>query len=65
MSTKKYDAVIIGAGPAGIYAAYEFIKLNSKLKICILEKGRRIDKRVCPIGAGKYPPAHTARSVIS
>ncbi len=53
MSTKKYDAVIIGAGPAGIYAAYEFIKLNSKLKICILEKGRRIDKRVCPIGAGK------------
>lgn len=45
---KNYDVVIVGAGPAGIFAAIELIKNNSKANILILEKGRDIEKRECP-----------------
>ena len=34
----KYDVVIIGAGPAGLFSAYELITKNAKLKIAILDK---------------------------
>lgn len=44
----KYDLVIVGAGPAGIYAAYEALKIDKDYKILILEKGHSLDKRVCP-----------------
>lgn len=50
---KLYDLIIVGAGPAGIFTAYEAIKLNSKLKICILEKGNYLKYRKCPISLGK------------
>ena len=46
-----YDAVIIGAGPAGIFAAAELVK--SGRKVLIIDKGRLIKERVCPILAGK------------
>lgn len=45
----KYDVVIIGAGPAGLFNAYELITNNPKLKIAILEKGFFVKKRVCPM----------------
>lgn len=48
-----YDLIIVGAGPAGIFTAYEAIRLNPKLKICILEKGVELSKRKCPISEGK------------
>ncbi|MDO4534610.1 MAG: FAD-binding protein [Clostridium perfringens] len=44
----KYDVVIIGAGPAGIFTALEMIKKGSKKKIAIVEKGRPVEKRSCP-----------------
>lgn len=44
----KYDLIIVGAGPAGIYAAYEALKLNKNYQILILEKGHSLNKRVCP-----------------
>ena len=44
-----YDVVIIGAGPAGLFAAYELIEKNKKLKIAILEKGAIVKNRVCPM----------------
>ena len=50
---KSYDVVIIGAGTAGIFAAYELNKLHPELKIAMIEQGRSINKRVCPIIAGK------------
>lgn len=40
----KYDVVIVGAGPAGIFAAYELTH-KKKLSVLILEKGNDIDKR--------------------
>jgi uncharacterized FAD-dependent dehydrogenase len=45
---KKYDVIIVGAGPAGIFTAYELIKERSDLRILMLEKGRDIYKRNCP-----------------
>jgi len=48
-----YDIIIIGAGPAGIFAAYEAIKLNPAAKILILERGQDIYSRKCPILQGK------------
>ena len=44
---KQYDVVIIGAGPAGIFAALELIG-QAPLKIVILEKGRNLAERICP-----------------
>jgi uncharacterized FAD-dependent dehydrogenase len=45
---KKYDVIIVGAGPAGIFTAYELIKQKAGLSILMLEKGRDIYKRKCP-----------------
>lgn len=42
------DVIIIGAGPSGIFTAYELIKEKPDLKILMLEKGRPIEKRICP-----------------
>ncbi len=44
----NYDVIIIGAGPSGIFCAYELIKENKDLKILMVEKGRPIEKRMCP-----------------
>ena len=48
-----YDLIIVGAGPAGIFAAYEAISINSDSKICIIEKGKPLKERSCPITTGK------------
>ena len=44
-----YDVIIIGAGPAGLFTAYELIKNNPKLNILLLDEGRFADKRDCPM----------------
>lgn len=45
---EMYDVIIIGAGPSGIFCAYELIKQEKQMKILIIEKGRAIEKRQCP-----------------
>ena len=45
----KYDVIIIGAGPGGIFSAYELTKLRPDLKIAVFELGRPLEKRKCPI----------------
>ena len=48
MSAENYDVIIIGAGPSGIFCAYELINARPDMKVLIIEKGRPIEKRVCP-----------------
>lgn len=45
----KYDVILVGAGPMGIYAAYEFMSMNKSLKVLLIDKGRNIYNRKCPI----------------
>ena len=44
----RYDVIIIGAGPSGIFCAYELIHKRPEMKVLIIEKGRRIENRQCP-----------------
>lgn len=44
-----YDVVIIGAGPAGLFTAYELITNNKKLKIAIVDRGKTAKDRMCPM----------------
>lgn len=44
----KYDVIIVGAGPSGIFAALELVRQKANKKILVIEKGRSIDKRYCP-----------------
>ena len=50
---KKYDVIIIGAGPGGIFTAYELTKLRSDMKIAVFEAGGRLSERKCPIDGDK------------
>ena len=45
----KYDVIIIGAGPGGIFTAYELIQGNTNQKIAVFEAGYSLEKRKCPI----------------
>lgn len=49
----NYDVMIVGAGPGGIFAAYELIKKECGLKIAIFEAGHSLEKRKCPIDGKK------------
>jgi len=49
----NYDVIIVGAGPGGIYSAYELAKADRGLKIGVLEFGKPLDKRRCPIDGKK------------
>ena len=49
----KYDVLIIGAGPGGIFSVYELMKLRPELKVAVLETGNPLHKRNCPIDGKK------------
>lgn len=48
-----YDVLIIGAGPGGIFAAYELLEKKPGLKVAIFEMGNELKKRHCPIDGDK------------
>ena len=50
---KNYDVSIIGAGPGGIFAAYELAEKAPDLKIAVFEAGNPLEKRKCPIDGKK------------
>lgn len=59
---KNYDVLIVGAGPGGIFAAYELVKLQPELKIAVFEKGYELKKRKCPIDGKKIKTCVGCRS---
>lgn len=58
----KYDVIIIGAGPGGIFSAYELIKLEPNLKIAVFEAGHSLEKRFCPIDGDKIKSCINCKS---
>ena len=49
----NYDVIIIGAGPGGIFSAYELTRLKPELKVAVFEAGHALEKRHCPIDGEK------------
>ncbi len=49
----KYDVIIIGAGPGGIFSAYELVQNQPELKIAVFEAGHELSRRHCPIDGDK------------
>ncbi len=49
----NYDIIIVGAGPGGIFAAYELMTRNENLRVSVFEAGHALDKRKCPIDGDK------------
>lgn len=49
----SYDVIIIGAGPGGIFSAYELSKLRPDMKIAVFEAGKPLENRKCPIDGDK------------
>lgn len=49
----NYDVIVIGAGPGGIFSAYELVKKAPELKVAVFEAGHSLEKRHCPIDGGK------------
>lgn len=46
---EKYDVIVVGMGPSSIFFAYEMVKLNKNKKILLIEQGKRVEDRNCPI----------------
>ena len=49
----NFDVIIIGAGPGGIFSAYELVKLNPGMKVAVFEAGHALNRRRCPIDGEK------------
>ena len=49
---KQYDIIIVGAGASGVFMSYELAKLNTGASVLVLDKGSRLEGRVCPIKTG-------------
>ncbi len=59
---KNYDIIIIGAGPGGIFTAYELSRLAPKKKVAVLETGAPLAERKCPIDGKKIKSCIGCRS---
>ena len=50
---KDYDIIVVWAGASGAFLAYELTKLNTNKKVLVIDGGRRVENRTCPITEGK------------
>ena len=46
---KNYDIIVVGAGPSGVFLAYEMLQLDKKKKVLLIEQGKKVENRYCPI----------------
>ena len=53
MEKNRYDVIIIGAGPGGIFSAYELMKSKKNLKVAVFDMGKALEQRKCPIDGDK------------
>jgi len=58
----RYDIIIVGAGPGGIFASYELVKKNPEIKAAVFETGHSLEKRVCPIDGDKIKSCINCKS---
>ena len=58
----NYDVIIIGAGPGGIFSAYELSLLNPNLKIAVFEAGHALKNRKCPIDGKRVKSCISCKS---
>ncbi len=58
----KYDVIIVGAGPGGIFTAYELLDKGSDLKVAVFESGHTLEKRHCPIDGEKIKTCINCKS---
>ena len=49
----QYDVIIVGAGPGGVFAAYELMQRRPGLKVAVFEAGHPLHRRKCPIDGDK------------
>ena len=47
--SEKYDVLIVGMGPSAIFTAYELIKLNANKRILLIDQGKKVENRFCPL----------------
>lgn len=50
---KDYDIIVVGAGASGAFLAYELTNFNTNKKVLVIDGGRRVENRTCPITEGK------------
>lgn len=50
---ERFDVAVIGGGPAAIFACWEFRVSHPELSVVMLEEGNPVDRRFCPLAAGK------------
>ena len=58
----KYDVIIVGAGPGGIFASYELMQKKPELKVAVFEAGHALNKRRCPIDGDKIKTCISCKS---
>ena len=60
----NYQLIVIGAGPGGIFSAYELTRQDPSLKIAVFEAGHSLDKRRCPIDGKKIKSCIGCKSCV-
>ena len=58
----NYDVIIIGAGPGGVFSAYELMQRKPELKVAVFEAGHALEKRHCPIDGEKIKSCISCKS---
>ena len=61
----KYDVAIIGAGPGGIFSAYELTKLAPSLRVAVFEAGHSLESAIAPSTARRSKAASAAKAARS